>query len=60
MKLTGCKYNVHIQAHIPWNDKYILINIVRVSKHSVTIPGMRVVTPAGLAWLQALSLAKVK
>ena len=27
---------------------YILISIVRVSKHSVTILGLRVVTPAGL------------
>ena len=27
---------------------YILINIERVSKHSVTILGQRVVTPAGL------------
>ena len=26
---------------------YILINIERVSKHSVTILGQRVVTPAG-------------
>ena len=37
MKLTDCKYNVHIQAHI-----------LKVSKHSVTILGQRVVTPAGL------------
>ena len=28
---------------------YILINIERVSKHSVSILGQRVVTPAGLA-----------
>ena len=27
---------------------YILINIERVNKHSVTILGQRVVTPAGL------------
>ena len=47
MKLTGCKYNVHKQAQ---NEmvKYILINIERMSKHTVTILGLRVVTPAGL------------
>ena len=27
---------------------YVLINIERVSKHSVTILGQRVITPAGL------------
>ena len=27
---------------------YILINIERVSKHSVTILGLHVITPAGL------------
>ena len=31
-----------------WYMYYILINIERVSKHSVTILGLRVVTPAGL------------
>ena len=37
-------YKVHIQAHtMKW-----LINTERVSKHSVTIFGLRVVTPAGL------------
>ena len=35
-------------SHIPWNGKYILINIERVSKHSIIILGLRVVTPAGL------------
>ena len=45
MKLTEGKYNVW---HIPWHGKYILINIELVSKHSVTILGLRVVTPAGL------------
>ena len=49
MKLTDCKYNVHIQAHtLNGKFKYILINIERVSKHSNTILGQRVVTPAGL------------
>ena len=47
MKLTDCKFNVHIR-HIPGSGKYILINIERVSKHPVTILGLRVVTPAGL------------
>ena len=39
---------MHIYRHIPWNGKHILINIERMSKHSVTILGLRVVTPAGL------------
>ena len=47
MKLSDCKYNVHIR-HIQQSGKYSLINIERVSKHSVTILGLRMVTPAGL------------
>ena len=39
---------MYIYKHIPWSGKYILIKIERVSKHSVTILGLRVVTPAGL------------
>ena len=39
---------MYIYRHITWSGKYILINIERVSKHSVAILGLRVVTPAGL------------
>ena len=39
---------LYIYRYIPWSGKYILINIERVNKHSVTILGLRVVTPAGL------------
>ena len=41
---------MYTYRHIPWNGKYILINIERASKHYVTILGLyaRVVTPAGL------------
>ena len=47
MKLTDCKYNVHVQAHtMKWLIH--LINTERASKHSVTILGLRVITPAGL------------
>ena len=47
MKLTDCKYNTGICPEMV--NLYILINInERVSKHSVTILGQRVVTPAGL------------
>ena len=38
----------YISWHIPCSGKYILINIKRVSKHTVTILGLRVLTPAGL------------
>ena len=44
MKLSDFKYNVHV--YIQWSGKYILINIERVSEHSVTILGLHVVTPA--------------
>ena len=37
---------------------YILINIERVGKHSVTILGQRVVKPAGLDWTNRTSPSK--
>ena len=45
MQLTDCKNTVYI---IIQDGKYILINIERVSKHSIIILGLRVVTLAGL------------
>ena len=45
MKLTDCTYTGTYPEVV---NLYILINIERVSKHSVTILGQRVVTPAGL------------
>ena len=49
MKLTDCKYNVHTyKGTYHGMYKYSLINIGRMSKHSVTILGLRVVNSAGL------------
>ena len=45
MKLTDCTYTGTYPEVV---NLYILINIERVSKHSVTILGQRVVTFAGL------------
>ena len=47
MKLTDCQYT-YTGTYPEMVNLYILINIERVSKHSVTILGQLVVKPAGL------------